>query len=499
MTAVYPHAYGELPAEALTAGISNLGRTFRTRYLLQKLRAGEAVNILMLGGSVTHRMGGCTDAVIKTCLNNDTCCGLRDTHDGDDAGQGRPQRGAGWGRLFVDWLQNTYPASKITLYNAGASALGNTPEPYLSCLYDMLPSRFELVTLDFHVNDGYHRVDTTEPALEHLIRRLLRHHGHPVVMLTPAFDWCIPPAWHVPTPRDPSWTSSWPGACKPQPEMPSYPLSLYTPFARMGASWEDAQHKLGVYYSLPEVSMRNALFTWLASNNSAVKSTWNLGEKGMPGDLGDGIHPYPPLQHAWADILIHWWRVVTLLHDNFDGIHAKHKHEIRLPAIVQPFTHLTYSCFSAFFGDLKNLETTVDRFEWGTYQPPRRDPKWGFVGHALGASVRVVLNTILRANHEGHEIRQPFVGIELLHTSALDAGAASITCTVGCLCSSTEVDTKASEFSLPQTTTIVVTESNRCIVEVKVTRQGKVVFTGITLGETYDGSLPTRAPVAGLE
>ena len=248
-------------------------------------------------------MGGCTDAVIRTCLDGLPCCGLRDTHDADDAGRGRPEHGAGWGRLFVDWLRDTYPTSNVTLYNAGVSALGNTPEPYLSCLFNMLPPVFHLVTLDFHVN-GYNRVEVPEPALEHLIRRLLRHEGHPVVMLTPAFDWCIPPPWHVPTARDPSWASHWPGVCKPRPEMPSYALSLYTPFPGVGSTWEDAQHKVGIYYSLPEVSMRNALFTWLASNTTALNETWNLGARGMPGDLGDGVHPGPPLQHLWADLLI---------------------------------------------------------------------------------------------------------------------------------------------------------------------------------------------------
>ena len=495
MASVYPGAYGALPQEALTAGISNIGRTFRTNKLLKKLRAGEDVNILMLGGSVTHRMGGCTDAVIKTCFNNETCCGLRDTHNGDDAGQGRLLRGAGWGRLFYDWLQDTYPASKITLYNAGASALGNFPEPYLSCLYNLLPSSFHLVTLDFHVNDGYRQVETTEPALEHLIRKLLRNKEHPVVMLTPAFDWCVAPAWHVQPPRDPSWKSHWPGTCKPRPEMPNYAMSLYTPFASVGSTWEDAQHKLGTYYSLPEVSMRNALFTWLASNNSAVNATWNLGEKGMPGDLGDGVHPYPPLQHVWADILIHWWRIVTLLHDNFEDGNT---HNRELPAVVQPVSHMTYACFRNFLGDLKNMEVTLNGFEWGTYQPPHRDPKWGYVGHMEGSSFLVSLNTTLRGNSEGHKKREPFVGIELLHTAEAEAGVASIACISGCQCIATEIDTKAPEFSLPQTTTVVVTQNDRCVMQVTITRRGKVVFTGITLGETYDGTLPARTPVSGL-
>ena len=161
---------------------------------------------------------------------------------------------------------------------------------------------------------------------------------------------------------------------------------------------------------------------------------------------------------------------------------------------------MTDACFSAFFGDLQNLsDVTLAGFQWGTYQPPGRDPKWGYVGNATGSVVRVVLNTTLLANHEGHKSREPFFGIELLHTAEPGAGGASIACVSGCQCATTEVNTRAQEYSLPQTTTVAVTQSGACVVEVKVAEAGRVVLTGITLGETYDGQLPARAPVAGLE
>ena len=52
LEAVYPHAYGAFPQDLLSAGISNLGRSFRTKHLLTRLRAGQPVTILMLGAFI---------------------------------------------------------------------------------------------------------------------------------------------------------------------------------------------------------------------------------------------------------------------------------------------------------------------------------------------------------------------------------------------------------------------------------------------------------------
>ena len=68
--------------------------------------------------------------------------------------------------------------------------------------------------------------------------------------------------------------------------------SLHTPFAGGrygGGGFEDQALTLAQYYNLPVISMRNALFTWLASN---VTDAWDF----MRDLTTDGLHPQPPLQ-----------------------------------------------------------------------------------------------------------------------------------------------------------------------------------------------------------
>ena len=95
--------------------------------------------MVVLGGSVTSRMAGCThDLTPEPGAPADApqACGLLHTHDANDAGQGWAQRGAGWARMFVDYLQDTHPPSgnrSHVLFNGGVAASGNDPEPFLMC------------------------------------------------------------------------------------------------------------------------------------------------------------------------------------------------------------------------------------------------------------------------------------------------------------------------------------------------------------------------------
>jgi hypothetical protein len=190
---VYAGQYGSFPEELLSQSIANLGKSWRTRRVLNRLREGEPITVLTLGGSVTNRMAGCTDALVE-CKDGRTCCGMFETHDASDAGQGFATPGAGWARLFVDWMQAAYTPSggrNHTLFNAGVSASGNEPEPYLMCWLNRLPHHFDIVLLDFRVSRSYMLPAPPESSLEHLIRRLLTWNGQaPVVMLNIAFDWC---------------------------------------------------------------------------------------------------------------------------------------------------------------------------------------------------------------------------------------------------------------------------------------------------------------------
>ena len=157
---------------------------------------------------------------------------------------------------------------------------------------------------------GLRRVEGFEmPALEGLLRRLLRWGGaYPVVMLTPAFNWCEQPSWFNPAlfPDVPRMV------CRATPDQEQTPVSVLTPFPKGregvhgessglgGGGYEDEALLLAQYYNLPATSIRNAMFTWLQSNLTAG---WPMSAISQ-----DGPHPAVPMQRVMGDLLIHWLR-----------------------------------------------------------------------------------------------------------------------------------------------------------------------------------------------
>lgn len=255
--------------------------------------------------------------------------------------------------------------------------------------------------------------------------------------------------------------------------------------------------------NLPQISMRNALFTWFASNLTEVTTSWNFTAN--YSGIGDGVHPAPPMQHAWADMLIYWWRAITVLHDTFDKSTTATRLLPKLPKVVQRIPHLTYACFSAKDGggEMQVLNISTQDFGWTDYSH-HGDRRFGYVGNQSGAWLTFIVNTTLHATAEEHASREPFVGVELVHTAdtgATAGAAAVVTCLHGCEClpAETRVETRAEEHTLPQTTAVQVTQAPDCTMRITVDGPGRLIFTGITLGETYDGTTPVHsAPVAGF-
>ena len=174
-----------------------MGRSWRTKELLRKLRAREAVTVLVVGGSITNRHAGCTHSLI-TCLNPNgpPCCGLWDR--ASESYEASAREGTGWARLFVDWLQSTWPPREGShrLYNAGVAGAGNFPEPFVMCWMHRFPAAFDLAIVETMVF-VQNRPQTHDPMLEHLLRQLLAWNGlSPTVMLMPGYNWCQMPSWH---------------------------------------------------------------------------------------------------------------------------------------------------------------------------------------------------------------------------------------------------------------------------------------------------------------
>ncbi len=127
-------------------GRRNIGR------VLDKLRAGKAVTIGYLGGSITAGLGASDPA--RTSYR----------------------------ALLTDWLRTRYPRSRISEINA---AVGNTGSLYASMRTrrDVIAHKPDLVFIEFAVYDSIEREDVTKRALEGIVRQLLTVSQPPEIVL----------------------------------------------------------------------------------------------------------------------------------------------------------------------------------------------------------------------------------------------------------------------------------------------------------------------------
>jgi acyl-CoA thioesterase I len=119
-----------------TAGRRNVGR------VLDKLRAGKAVTVAYLGGSITSGSGASDPA--KTSYR----------------------------ALLTDWMRTRYPKAKINEINA---SIPNTGSLYgaMRARRDVIAHKPDLVFVEFAVYDASEREDVAKRSLEGIVRQLL--------------------------------------------------------------------------------------------------------------------------------------------------------------------------------------------------------------------------------------------------------------------------------------------------------------------------------------
>lgn len=119
-----------------TAGRRNVGR------VLDKLRAGKAVTIAYLGGSISAGAGASDPA--KTSYR----------------------------ALVTDWMKTRYPKARISEIN---SSVMNTGSLYaaMRARRDVIAHKPDLVFVEFAVHDGSEREDVAKRSLEGIVRQLL--------------------------------------------------------------------------------------------------------------------------------------------------------------------------------------------------------------------------------------------------------------------------------------------------------------------------------------
>ncbi|DBA66272.1 TPA: hypothetical protein ACH3X2_002527 [Trebouxia sp. C0005] len=193
-----------LPEHILDRGLSNTGDVLRLRHLFQKLEAGQPINIVVIGGSIT-------------------CGGNTNT----------PQQI--WVNLVFDWLNATWPHPGHKFRNSCKPA---TPSMLFSfCLHNSVPDDTDLLFMEFTVNDNM-GIDRERggglpglPVMENEWRR--------------GFERMLRLAYQLPS----------------QPAM--FYLHTYQPEYEQHSFWQGGESQLEIlleYYGIPAVSARNALY-----------------------------------------------------------------------------------------------------------------------------------------------------------------------------------------------------------------------------------------------
>ena len=163
----------QLTTSELQRSISHLGDLERLHCFLEKARAGGNLSIGVVGGSVS---AGSSSMV-------------------------RTDQGGLFHKKMQGWLQQRFPRSHITHFNAAMPAV---PPDYMQhCVRLHVPSDADLVFLEAAANmcgpsdkQGFDQCSEGRASVERILRQLLRYPRAPAVVLVHAY-----PYWTMRTPK----------------------------------------------------------------------------------------------------------------------------------------------------------------------------------------------------------------------------------------------------------------------------------------------------------
>jgi len=216
----------EVYQQNLENALYSMGNNYRTKKVLEKLKAGETVYVAAIGGSVTEGAGPLDE-------NKKELWHL------------------GYAYKFRDKLQEKYPEAKIEFFGAG---LSGTPSAlgvirYEKDIIDRLGQSPDILVIEFSVNDGGECTNTR--GFERMIRNALEAKSDAVVI-------------------------------------PLYAHATYQ-------NTQDSMIPVADFYSLPQISIRNAL----DNPNSQV----DLAKEGP--FFADYVHPTKEGHNYMADCLMY--------------------------------------------------------------------------------------------------------------------------------------------------------------------------------------------------
>lgn len=415
----------------LDNGISYLGAAERIRRVMNKIKQGQKIKVVTIGGSITSGQG-CPDAPY-------------------------------WGKYLFGLMEATYGAEHLETVNG---AVGGTISAYMSVCHNMhVPADADLVFVEYSINDSS-KIEPTfqnnvRRGFERLLRKLLNYDHKPAVVLMHAY------VWHF---EHPSKGSFWSNA-------------------------EREHGEFALYYHLPMLSVKAAVFERMLAGDEGfqVLEVRSSDEDNLAGKAfyWDHIHPDGRTgARTMGELAFNLVRTVynSLEHKPYNADEEDAFALAPLPAPMVPgnYESISDKCFIGmhFVDTVKEKEG----FDWINESKTDR-PKWGFVANTTGSFLRIHIDTVSASKTESVGDDDKVI-VELAYLRSYEnMGIGKVTCEGGCNCEESKMqghhDERNSQLHLHN---FLVSQSHDCIIRVTVSDETtsnshKVKVAGVTISE----------------
>lgn len=380
---------------------------------------------------------------------------------------------------------NARPASYIKKANGAISA---TKSYFFSlCHNKRLPPNVDVVFLEFAINDG--NTAKNHRSFERLVRTILRYPNSPAVVI---MNYVNPFA-----------------RCK-GPDMD------YEGLFQRGHLLDLEYSEVGRYYDIPVISTRTCCTDLMvqgapgfridrpiilspACHREQIEKGREMRDPSLASVLfaNDDVHPGGQtgarvMGEMAAALMLD--AAVTVLGAPPLSRH-EHAAEVKLPSPMYSKNYEPQSLNLCFlWDDVKAATTRSDGWVW----TDEERGKWGWVSETPGSilEVKIPATRPQGAKREGEVL----VGVNINYLQSYEGhGIAAVTCTSGCSCNRTEINSLNVDTHNSQTEscTILVTESPECVIRLEVLSDTKSAngghkfkLSGFVVLPTDDGPPP---------
>lgn len=374
---------------------SYVGDRDRVLKFCDKLLSGQAVKIVLMGGSWTSGSG------VENSANS-------------------------WVPKFLGWVNETFPNPNHAFLNQATR--GVTSGFFAPCLQTLVPPDTDLVLLEYDVNDGYY--EFTESLLIKDTRGWWVDHIESPARRT--FERILRQLMGMPTAPAIIYMHAWEG---------------YRNHSNYYWGVEDKYDTILKFYGLPSLSMRNSLHYYLKQHPEMLWMIWTEWD----------THPTCLGTRMFSDMLIGYLMdncAEALLATTQHGTHTQrisrlsshltphHHHHPPLPAPLfsDNYNRISSKCFMNDV-QMQPIITQSQGYDW-VNEGTDSNPRWGFRSTYSGDYMTLKVDHSIYDKYNDTLV----VGFSLL-TSYEKMGMLEVSCWEGCTCATRSYETCNTDIS----------------------------------------------------